>query len=446
AQPELLAAERVFSVDFTTPHPELSLGPLKHVNTVMPELSATLKSYRIALQQGGSIALGSGESLNSIRLGISISGVFSTDKPKVIRGPEITWTTLVLSAGPHFDGESRFQVGESLVEVLGDDLDLIRSGRPWQFLVPWPDREDCEKELKSTETALRELLDTKLLIHQALNETESLEEALRNRQLLVDQFHEGDQRCTPKVVDAGRTAAHIETWPDGAANEAETLTVASGAHQTDSADTMNGIFGLSEPRGQRSLAGLGDPCLLPENAEPGIPRSDFIQNLYQTLEEPGNDEAMRWSSNGRSFVLADESNFPARLLTRLSVVSYPSLIRRLYYYGFHKTAGAFHHDLFIRVRRGAQADDSACSFSGSPMPTPTVLQYLDTYKISNLARAPSSEAAGFDSKSSDDARHPSSAIDERYVGPYEFSSSTLLPDGEELDDQWAQLDVSTLET
>jgi hypothetical protein len=166
AQPELLAAERVLSVDFTTPHPELSMGPLKHANTVMPELSAALKSYRIALQQGGSIALGSGESLNSVRLGRSISGLFSTGTPQVIRGPEITWATLVLSAGPHFDGESRIQVGESLVEVLGDDLNLIRSGRPWQFLVPWPDREDCEKELKSTETALRELLDTKLLIHQ----------------------------------------------------------------------------------------------------------------------------------------------------------------------------------------------------------------------------------------------------------------------------------------
>jgi hypothetical protein len=166
AQPELLGAERGFSIDFTTPYPELSLCPLKHVNTVMPEVSATLKGYRVALQQGGSIALGSGESLNSVRLGRSISGLFSTDKPQVIRGPEITWATLVLSSGPHFDGESRFQVGESLVEVLGDDLNLIRSGRPWQFLVPWPDREDCEKELKLTETALRELLDTKLLIHQ----------------------------------------------------------------------------------------------------------------------------------------------------------------------------------------------------------------------------------------------------------------------------------------
>jgi hypothetical protein len=296
AQPELLAQERIFSVDFITRHPELSLPPIEHDNIFMPEFLATLKGYRTALQQGGSIALGRGESLTSLRLDRSFSGLFSIDAPEVIQGPAITWTTLVLSAGPHFDRGSQFRVGDSLVKISDDDLDLIRSGRPWQFLAPWPDREDCKMEIKSTETTLREFLDAKLLIHQGgafltghlsrkinscglvLEETKSLEEALRNRQLLVDQLQEGDQRRTPKVADARRTAAHIGTWPDGAANEAVTLAVANGAPQTDSAGTMNGIFGLSEPRGQRSPADPGDPSLPP--AQSGIPRSDFIQNLY----------------------------------------------------------------------------------------------------------------------------------------------------------------------
>jgi hypothetical protein len=57
---------------------------------------------------------------------------------------------------------------------------------------------------------------------------------------------------------------------------------------------------------------------------------------------------MHWSRDGRSFFLAEESEFPHHLLSRLSVVSYSSLIRRLYYYGFHKSRGAYYHESFIR--------------------------------------------------------------------------------------------------
>jgi hypothetical protein len=52
---------------------------------------------------------------------------------------------------------------------VGDDLELIRSGQPWQFLSPWPDRDDCEAELRLTEITLHELLDMKLLMHQGEN-------------------------------------------------------------------------------------------------------------------------------------------------------------------------------------------------------------------------------------------------------------------------------------
>lgn len=169
AQQELLTSERARCVDFITRRPELSLGSLKSADISVPEILIALDNYRTVLQQGGSIALGRGESLASVRLDRSFSGLFSTEAPKVIQGPAITWTALVLSAGPCFDGASQFKVGESLVEVVGDDLELICSGRPWRFLSPWPDREDCEAELRSTETALRELLDTKLLMRQGGN-------------------------------------------------------------------------------------------------------------------------------------------------------------------------------------------------------------------------------------------------------------------------------------
>ena len=41
------------------------------------------------------------------------------------------------------------------------------------------------------------------------------------------------------------------------------------------------------------------------------------------------------------------------LLEKLSTKSYDSLIRRLYYYGFYKTGGAYHHDDFIRGQRSS---------------------------------------------------------------------------------------------
>ncbi|KAH2581974.1 hypothetical protein KXW93_000948, partial [Aspergillus fumigatus] len=119
--------ERARSVDFTTRHPDLGLGSLKSADIFVPGFMTVLDNYRTVLQQGGSIALGRGETLASVRLDRSLSALFSTEAPEVIQGPAITWTALGLSAGPHFDGESQFKVGESLVEVVGDDLELIRS-------------------------------------------------------------------------------------------------------------------------------------------------------------------------------------------------------------------------------------------------------------------------------------------------------------------------------
>jgi hypothetical protein len=57
---------------------------------------------------------------------------------------------------------------------------------------------------------------------------------------------------------------------------------------------------------------------------------------------------MRWSDDGRSISLGLWNEFPVPLLEKLSTKSYDSLVRRLYYYGFHKTGGAYHHDDFVR--------------------------------------------------------------------------------------------------
>ena len=115
------------------------------------------------LNRSGSIALGRGEKVTSTRLGKSIECLFSTATPRVIEGPPLNWAMLILLAGPHFDGPSQLKLGESHVELPEDDLELVRSGRPWRFLCPWPSQ-DCEKELQSTEMALRELVDTRQIM------------------------------------------------------------------------------------------------------------------------------------------------------------------------------------------------------------------------------------------------------------------------------------------
>ena len=75
---------------------------------------------------------------------------------------------------------------------------------------------------------------------------------------------------------------------------------------------------------------------------------------------------MRWSEDGRSVIIATESIFPAHLLSRLSTKSYASLIRRLYYYGFHKVGGAYRHDLFIRGQPSSIQPIRRMSYSASP--------------------------------------------------------------------------------
>jgi hypothetical protein len=39
------------------------------------------------------------------------------------------------------------KVGESAIQLAEEDRKLLASGRPWQFLNPWPDERDYQREL-----------------------------------------------------------------------------------------------------------------------------------------------------------------------------------------------------------------------------------------------------------------------------------------------------------
>jgi hypothetical protein len=98
---------------------------------------------------------------------------------------------------------------------------------------------------------------------------------------------------------------------------------------------------------------------------------------------------MRWSEDGRSVLVALESKIPPHLLTKLSAKSYHSLVRRLYYYGFRKVRGAYHHDLFVRGQPSPIRPAREMSLSPSiPSPLPdSTSQRGPPYKIIKRKRA-----------------------------------------------------------
>ena len=76
------------------------------------------------INEGGSIALGRGDDLASIGLSRGLESLFSTPTPLVREGPPLTWT-IVLFAGPRFDGAAQLKVGGSRVELPEIDYQLL---------------------------------------------------------------------------------------------------------------------------------------------------------------------------------------------------------------------------------------------------------------------------------------------------------------------------------
>ena len=94
-----------------------SLNPLRLASVSVSEFSTELASHLSTINEGGSIALGRGEKLTSNSLSKSLEGLFSTSTPRVTEGPPLTWTKLVLFAGPNFEGATQLKVENSSVEL-----------------------------------------------------------------------------------------------------------------------------------------------------------------------------------------------------------------------------------------------------------------------------------------------------------------------------------------
>ncbi|QPG97901.1 hypothetical protein C2857_007012 [Epichloe festucae Fl1] len=66
----------------------------------------------------------------------------------------------------------------------------------------------------------------------------------------------------------------------------------------------------------------------------------FVQKLSSFLEERKNEELIRWSDKGDSFIVLDEDEFAKTLIPELfKHNNYASFVRQLNMYGFHKRVG-----------------------------------------------------------------------------------------------------------
>ncbi|EIM89636.1 uncharacterized protein STEHIDRAFT_51307, partial [Stereum hirsutum FP-91666 SS1] len=62
----------------------------------------------------------------------------------------------------------------------------------------------------------------------------------------------------------------------------------------------------------------------------------FLQKLYELLNDPTNNDLIRWSDNGDSFFVLDNERFRDVLGRWFKHQKFPSFVRQLNMYGFHK--------------------------------------------------------------------------------------------------------------
>ena len=81
------------------------------------------------------------------------------------------------------------------------------------------------------------------------------------------------------------------------------------------------------------------------------------------MDEDRNTDLIRWSDNGRSFIVLDEDEFAKRLIPELFKHSnYASFVRQLNMYGFHKKVGLSDNSMRASERRNKSPSEYANRF------------------------------------------------------------------------------------
>ncbi|RDH26153.1 hypothetical protein BDQ94DRAFT_57367 [Aspergillus welwitschiae] len=290
------------AISFADPQGKEELRSLEVADSPLNEFSNMLEEYHSMLNTGSSIALGRGETLYCARLSRSLETLFTTNEPVVVDGPRINWAALVLAAGPAYDGSAKLVIGDSHVDLPEIDYQLIRSGRPWRFLSPWPGSDDCQKKLGAIEKTREELSNIEQKLRRVLDATSALDRKLGRRhsivaRLLEDQAHDG-QKAGPGCVymstggmDQGSTLEALaqETTGDSASaqDNGAPLLVARTMHGVEQAAQLKPIAdGPQEAPNLASAESEGFSGIEPVGREadlqkPASHTEPFVQSLSE---------------------------------------------------------------------------------------------------------------------------------------------------------------------
>jgi hypothetical protein len=148
-------------LDFSAPPTDRHLPSLSIYSQRLVQTDEGLKDYLSIVEQGHSLAANRGEKITASYLCRQLGRLFTTTEPESVRGRRIDWTQVVLFQDSLSlnEEDNTYTLGESVFRISEVDMDLISSGRPRQFLTPWPPVSDIQKELEILDAITGELGD-----------------------------------------------------------------------------------------------------------------------------------------------------------------------------------------------------------------------------------------------------------------------------------------------
>lgn len=148
-------------LDFRSPPPDHRLPTLSVYTHKLVDINKGLELHLSTVEQGHSLAASSGEVIFASYLSRQLGRLFTTTEPETIRGSQADWTRVALfqNSLARMSDDDIYTMNESVMRIPKVDMDLIASGRPRQFLTPWPPASDVQKELKVLDATITDLAD-----------------------------------------------------------------------------------------------------------------------------------------------------------------------------------------------------------------------------------------------------------------------------------------------
>ncbi|GIJ92749.1 hypothetical protein Asppvi_002027 [Aspergillus pseudoviridinutans] len=357
------------------------LEPPTSIELALTGILLYLEKYLQVLNNNGSISVNRGDSPFSTHLCEQLKRLFTIPKPQVIEGTLISWVRVVLSAGPspgHLDQITPLKVGESTIQLSEEDHKLLASGRPWQFLNPWPDKRDYERELALVNEDMDGLRKMKYMLRKAAKLVDDVELQLSFRLNLLSDRHLEQTRPTAFESEdysydisarehispsAAENSMRIDSRIDDASHQKF-----NGVPATEPSDSKPSIFRNSSPADRTGQSnpiaekGYVDVTRLPtceatgseeriftsratedtiqrtpqdNSTSPPATVPPFIEKLVDALEDPGNSELIGWSEDGSSFIIHNWKDFEKKVLPSICLhKTYQNFICLLRQYDF----------------------------------------------------------------------------------------------------------------